>query len=137
MIFVDSGAWIAPSDKSDQYHQQAKAVYARLKRERARLLTTDYVIDESVTRLRYDSGHAQAVRFLDIMETTERTGVLRVAWTTPTVFQAAASLFRQHDTPVLSFTDCVNFVVCAQFRVTEAFAFDQHFPMRGLILCAP
>jgi len=137
MIFVNSGAWIALSDKSDQHHQQAKAVYERLKRERVRLLTTDYVVDGSATRLRYDSGHAQAVRFLDIIETTERTGILRVAWTTPAVFQAAASLFRQHDTPVLSFTGCVSFVLCAQSRVAEVFAFDQHFAMRGLILCVP
>ena len=57
MIFVDTGAWIALSDRRDQYHNDAVAIYTRLKRQKERLLTTDYLIDETVTRLRYDLGH--------------------------------------------------------------------------------
>lgn len=136
MIFVDTGAWIALTDKSDQHHQDAKAIYERLKRQQARLLTTDYVLDETVTRLRYDSGHALAVRFLELIERSESTGVLQVAAITPAVLRAAIALFRQYDTVVLSLTDCTNFVVCEQYRIAEAFAFDQHFAIRGIAFCA-
>lgn len=31
MIFVDTGAWIAVTDASDQYHYQAVKIYALLK----------------------------------------------------------------------------------------------------------
>ena len=41
MIFVDTGAWIAVTDTSDQYHRQAVKMYALLKKERKRLVTTD------------------------------------------------------------------------------------------------
>jgi len=51
MIFVDTGAWIALTDRSDHYHSQAKQIYARLKQQRMRLITTDYIIDETATRL--------------------------------------------------------------------------------------
>jgi predicted nucleic acid-binding protein len=34
MIFVDTGAWIAVTDASDQYHYQAVKIYALLKRQR-------------------------------------------------------------------------------------------------------
>ncbi len=44
MIFVDTGAWIALTDKSDQYHLKARTVYQHLKQKRVRFLTTDYVI---------------------------------------------------------------------------------------------
>lgn len=135
MIFVDTGAWIALSDKSDQYHREAKAIYARLKRQRARLLTTDYVIDETATRLRYDSGHAGAVKFLDALVAAERAGILRVVSITPALFQTALTLFRQYDTMVFSLTDCTSFAVCEQYRVTAAFAFDHHFTLRGITLC--
>ncbi|MBI4550680.1 MAG: type II toxin-antitoxin system VapC family toxin [Candidatus Latescibacteria bacterium] len=135
MIFVDTGAWIALSDKSDQYHRQAKAIYTRLKRRRARFVTTDYVIDETTTRLRYDSGHASAVKFLEVIRTAEQAGILRVVAITPAVFQTAQTLFRQYDTVVLSLTDCTSFAVCEQHQVSEAFAFDQHFPLRGITLC--
>jgi predicted nucleic acid-binding protein len=137
MIFVDTSAWIALTDTSDQYHPDAKAIYERLKRQRAWLVTTEYILDEAVTRLRYDSGHALAVHFLDLVETTARTGVLRIVSISPVIFQAAVALFRQYDTAVLALTDCTSFVVCEQYRITEAFAFDQHFLMRGIILCVP
>ncbi len=51
MIFVDTGAWIALTDVSDQYHLEAVSIYTQLKQRKARFLTTDYVIDETVTRL--------------------------------------------------------------------------------------
>ena len=60
MIFVDSGAWIALTDTSDQYHDEATGIYATLKQQRMRFITTDYVIDETVTRLRYDPAFREA-----------------------------------------------------------------------------
>jgi predicted nucleic acid-binding protein len=136
MIFVDTGGWVALSDRTDQYHRDAKAIYVGLKQQRARFLTTDYVIDETATRLRYDSGHASAIKFLDAILAGERAGMLRVVSITPALFQRALSLFRQYDTVVLSLTDCTSFAVCEQYRVSEAFAFDQHFPLRGITLCS-
>lgn len=137
MIFVDTGAWIALTDRADQYHQEASASYARLKQQRVRLVTTDYVLDETMTRLRYDSGHPQALRFIELVTQVEQAGVLLRVSITPAMFQEALALFRQYDTVALSFTDCTNFVVCGHYQIREAFAFDQHFLMRGIALCAP
>lgn len=44
MIFVDTRAWIALSDKKDQGHGNATTIYAQLKRQKERLLTTDYIM---------------------------------------------------------------------------------------------
>lgn len=134
MIFVDTGAWIALSDQSDQYHAAARSVYGRLKAERVRLLTTDYVIDETVTRIRYDSGHDLAVRFLDSIEQARKSGVVHLVSIDEALFQTALSLFRQYDSAILSFTDCTSFAVCEQFHIAQVFAFDQHFAMRNLTL---
>lgn len=68
MTFVDSGAWIALYSLRDQHHAKANAIFGSLEQQRARLLTTDYVIDETVTRFRYDAGHSAAVAFLDAIE---------------------------------------------------------------------
>lgn len=137
MIFVDTGAWIALTDQSDQYHSEAKQIYARLKQQRLRLYTTDYIIDETITRLRYDSSHQNAVRFLDLMEQAEQTLVLRRILITPAILQMAIALFRQYNTAVLSLTDCTSFAVCDHYKITQAFAFDEHFLMRGIVLCTP
>jgi len=134
MIFVDTGAWIALSDRNDQHHDDAVATYTRLKRRKERLLTTDYVIDETLTRLRYDLGHYSAVKFLDLIERTEETGVLTIIRIDEVLFQKAKTLFRRYDSAILSFTDCTSFAVCQMYKVSEAFAFDQHFLMMGIIL---
>ena len=135
MIFIDTGAWIALSDRKDQYHHNAVAIYTKLKQEKERLLTTDYIINETVTRLRYDLNHSVAVRFLDSMERVEKADVLRMICIDEPLFDDAISIFRTYDTAVLSFTDCISFAVCRKYKIDLAFAFDQHFIMMGIALC--
>ncbi len=138
MIFVDSGAWIALSNRRDQHHDDAVVIYTTLKQQKVQLLTTDYVIDETVTRLRYDWNHSGAVQFLNFIDrtkkATEEVIALTVAEIDSVLFQEAEQLFRQYNTARLSFTDCTSFVVCQQHNISEAFAFDQHFPMVGITL---
>ena len=116
----------------------AVAIYTTLKQQKVQLLTTDYVIDETVTRLRYDWNHSGAVKFLNFIERTKRTTedaiALTVAEINGVLFQKAGQLFRQYDTAELSFTDCTSFVVCRRRNISEAFAFDQHFLMMGITL---
>ncbi len=134
MIFVDTGAWIALSDRKDQKHGEAVTIFSRLKQQRERLLTTDYVIDETVTRLRYDLDHSIATKFLDLVEKAEDTRVLQLVKIDGRLFEEAKSLFRTYDSTVLSFTDCTSFAVCQALKITAAFAFDQHFAMMGIPL---
>ena len=134
MIFVDTGAWIALSDRKDQHHGDAVEIYTRLKRQKERLSTTDYLVDETVTRLRYDLSHSVAVKFLDFIERAEETDVLTVIRINETLSQEAKRLFRQYDSAKLSFTDCTSFAVCQMYKISEAFAFDQHFTMVGITL---
>jgi hypothetical protein len=136
MIFVDTGAWIAVTDASDQYHRQAVKMYALLKKQRKRFVTTDYVIDETVTRLRYDAGHPSALRYLDLLAQAQGKGTLRIVYNTEAIFQEAITVFRRYDTIDASLTDCVSFVVCQQLEIPYAFSFDKHFPIMGIALYA-
>ena len=106
----------------------------RLKLRREQLLSTDYVLDEAVTRLRYDLSHLAATKFLDFVERTQETGVLSILEIDRQLFQEAKRLFRQYDSAKLSFTDCTSFVVCQMYRTSESFAFDHHFTMMGITL---
>jgi len=134
MIFVDTGAWIALSDRKDQKYSEAVGIFTRLKQQKERLLTTDYVIDETATRLRYDLNHSAGVKFLELIERAEKTGVLTLLRIDEKLFEEAKSLFRTYDSAVLSFTDCTSFAVCQMLYLDTAFAFDQHFPMMGISL---
>lgn len=132
MIFVDSGAWIAFFDQTDKYHNDAVVLYSDLAQQKMRLLTTDYVVDETITRLRYDVSHSVAMQFLDLIESVEKTGVLTVTEIDKILFEEAKRLFRQYDSAKLSFTDCTSFAVCQKHKISETYAFDEHFAMMGI-----
>lgn len=135
MVFVDTGAWIALSDKSDQHHQDAITIYASLKQRQEKFLTTDYVIDETVTRLRYDASHIVAVQFLDLIDKSEQLGVLKVISIDAITLKDAIAIFRQYNSALLSLTDCTSFAACRKLGIHEVFSFDQHFVMMGITLC--
>ena len=134
MIFVDTGAWIAISNPKDQHYREAVTIYNRRQQQTIHFLTTDYVIDETVTRLRYDTNHSIAVMFLERIELLVETNVLTLIEIDNRIFREAIALFRQYDSTRLSFTDCTSFVVCRENEILEAFAFDQHFLMMGIDL---
>lgn len=134
MIFVDTGAWIAISNPRDQHHREAMAIYNDLRHREIQLLTTDYIIDETVTRLRYDESHHMAVLFLRYIEHLESATDLILVTIDNDLFLKAKALFRQYDSARLSFTDCTSFIVCRENSIAEAFAFDRHFPIMGVNL---
>ena len=134
MIFVDTGAWIAISNPKDQHHREAISIYNDLRDREIQLLTTDYVIDETVTRLRYDENHRMAILFLRHIEHLEKATDLTVVVVDDDLFLKAKVLFCEYDSARLSFTDCTSFVVCGENNILEAFAFDQHFPIMGIDL---
>ena len=127
MIFVDTGAWIAIYKRNDRHHREAMAIYNSLRDRETQLLTTDYVIDETVTRLRYDENHRVAVLFLRHIEHLERATDVILAAIDNDLFLKAKALFRQYDSARLSFTDCTSFVVCGENNIFEAFAFRRAF----------
>ncbi|MCP4404594.1 MAG: type II toxin-antitoxin system VapC family toxin [bacterium] len=101
---------------------------------RETFLSTDYVVDETVTRLKYDLDHNTAARFLDIIEKAQESGLLQFINIDEQLLFEAEAIFRKYDLVKLFFTDCTNFIVCKKLNVERAFAFDRHFTMMGLSL---
>ncbi len=97
-------------------------------------MTTDYVIDETVTRLRYDVHHAMAVQFLDFINDILAREELKLVRMSQEIFDDAEQLFRERNTTRLSFTDCTSFVVCKNETITTAFGFDRHFQVMDMNL---
>lgn len=93
-------------------------------------MTSEYVVDETVTLLLVRHSHAAAADFLD---TIERSESLRLEWIGPDRFHAAIALFRQHSDKEWSFTDCVSFGMMRESRIREAFTTDHHFKQAGFV----
>lgn len=129
-VFVDSAGFLALWDAADEYHPAAVRLQADLVRKRRRFVTSEYVVDETVTLLRLRHSHAAAVDFLD---TVERSESLHLEWIGPDRFHAAAALFRKRADKGWSFTDCVSFVVMQELRIRDAFTTDHHFRQAGFM----
>ncbi len=70
-VFVDTSGWLALVLRNDQYHQSATAYYQLLRSNKMPLVTSDYVLDETLTRLRYDAGLQTAILAKEALDKQE------------------------------------------------------------------
>lgn len=131
-LFVDTSAWIALFNEDDVYHQEAAALWKTLPQERVRVLTNDYVMDETYTHLRRcRNGLRRAERAQEIVEQSKLVDFLEVDAADR---QRGWMLFQQYRDKILSFTDCVSFAMMHQIGVVQAFSFDAHFMQVGFVV---
>ncbi|TEU12660.1 MAG: PIN domain-containing protein [Anaerolineales bacterium] len=129
-VFVDTSAFIALLDPRDDCHDQAMYVEQSLSSQATRLLTTNFVLDETYTGLRGKIQHSAILRFRDSVRQSRRLSVIRI---TEAVEDQAWEIFARYHDKDFSFTDCTSFAVMRQLDITTAFAFDEHFEQFGFM----
>lgn len=129
LVFVDTSAWIARFLESDSNHDAADREARRILRSGRRFITSNYVFDELVTRMRRiaDPGAARAVG-----EALRKSRLVERVYGDQTLEEAAWALFlklKEHD---LSFTDATCVALMKVFDIREIFTFDSDFARVGL-----
>jgi uncharacterized protein len=133
-VFIDSGGWLSVVIESDQYHEVGKGYFQAMLDLHASVVTTDFVLDEVITRLRYDVGHAEAAGFIALSHRAADAGALRIHRITEDLWRAAEVIFLRYADARLSFTDCTSFAWLDANPVDEVFGYDSHFEMMGHVL---
>ena len=134
MIFVDTSAFLALVNDKDKNHIAAKELLEDIKNGKIRIkkiITSDYIIDETLTRIRYSVGHKEAVEWgKDILasKVIEKPGIDKE------IFGSAWELFRTYEDKKLSFTDCTSFALMKKKGIEKAFSFDEDFKRLGFVL---
>ena len=128
MIFIDTGVFLARYLERDQYYQEAAHVWQQLGRERPRLFTSNFVLDETVTLLSRRSSYPFAASKARTIFTSNAFTILR-----PSIQDELASLelFEKYADQKISFTDCVSFTLMHKVGLKQAFTFDKHFRYAG------
>lgn len=125
-FFVDTSAWYALADRKDPDH----ASVARCLGERTgRLMTSNFVMDESVTLIRYRLGFAAA---LTLGEALLNGSVARLIWITRRDETRAWEIFTRFRDQGFSFTDCTSFAAMERHKMKIAVAIDEDFRAFGL-----
>ncbi len=130
-IFIDSSAFLALEDESDDYHEEALRFRDQeLLQGHYELITTSYILDETLTLIRSRLGIPASIAF---SKNIRKSQLVRVLSVSRELEEKALDLFEKYDDKTFSFTDCVSFVLMREMGIREAFAFDEHFEQMGLI----
>lgn len=62
LLFVDTSGWYALFSRTERSHGAVKEAIHEAKAARQRLVTSDYVIDETLTLVRARAGHRLAIQ---------------------------------------------------------------------------
>ena len=94
MIFVDTWAWIALADKTDQYHAAAQKQHEECMAARERYVTSDFVLTEFINYLYTSFAADQAQAAVELLFEQATTGSLDLVHVSSEQFQRAWQLAR-------------------------------------------
>lgn len=122
-FFVDSSAFIALAKTNDENHERAKAFFENLTGP-FQAITSDYIFDETATRLRDSLGAEKAVYFCEKILVSR---LYKILFVDRKIIKASLDKMRKYHDKELSFTDCTSFVFMEKLHLRAAFTFDTDF----------
>ncbi len=132
-LFLDTSSLLSVFDRSDDHHSVCSDLWKELFQERNyEPVISDYILDELMTRIRYEVSHAIALQVLtNLIQLVDR-GRLTFIWVNQTYFDQGRRIFERYRDQKFSFTDCTSFAICRDTGIQEAFALDSDFRIFGL-----
>jgi predicted nucleic acid-binding protein len=142
VIFLDTGFLFALFVEGDANHERVKAAFEpyRGRPLGGQILTTNYIVDETVTLLRRRGHPDPKARYRLAIDVGERllSGVFGdLHHVTEDDDQEALAYLAKHDDQLYSFTDCVSFVLMERLGIREALAIDKEFTHRFVAIPGP
>lgn len=127
-VFVDTSGWMACADGADPTHTRTVAARDAALEAGRMLITTDFVVDETLTLIRLRLGLAAAATWWSQIDGSQR---LRWERIDAGRFERARALFFQYRDRDFSFTDCTSCAVMRELRLTHVITTDRHFRQMG------
>ena len=122
-VLVDSDAFVGRFYPDDLHHRQATIIFKKLEKQKCRILTTSFVVNETATVLSHKSGQAGARKFL----TTLKKIKFPIVHINEELQKETLSFFQKQDRKGTSVVDCSNIVVLRRFGVASIFSFDKFY----------
>ena len=127
-LFVDTAGWMSCADAADPDHTRSCAARDAALESGQTLITTDFVVDETLTLLRMRLGGKAANAWWRLIDASDH---LRWERVDPARFDRAREFFFKYSDKAFSFTDCTSFVIMKELGITIALTTDNHFRQAG------
>ncbi|MBM3463229.1 MAG: type II toxin-antitoxin system VapC family toxin [Armatimonadetes bacterium] len=128
-VFVDTSALYALMVSGDCFHKAAVETLAQLERKDAALISSSFVLQETVTLLQARHGMATVRSFH-----ADFQPLLDIRWIEATLYERALAALLASGSRQVSLTDWSSFEVMRSEALDTAFAFDPHFQRQGFTL---
>jgi uncharacterized protein len=125
-IFVDTAAFLAVLNASDRFHQQARQTWGEILSSDQFLLSSNYILLETITLLQHRFG-VDAVRLFE----SDVLPVVEITWVDKAIHKQAMSALLAANRRTLSLVDCTSFEIMRETGLDTVFTFDSHFREQG------
>jgi len=130
LIFVDTTIWASAIDASDALHEDGSAVLKALADGRLpSALTTDFVLDETLTLLKMRGGRPDTIA--KAIASIISSPNLDLVFVDDALFDAALRTYQKYER--LSFTDAVTVAIMQKRKIKEIFSHDEDFDLKGIL----
>lgn len=131
-IFVDTSGWGCFVDTLQDFHSQAKAVYQKVKRDNSQLVTTNYIIAETVALLA-SPLRIPKTKSIDFINGIKKSSLVEIIHIDEDLDAKSWELLENRPDKNWSLADCSSFVVMQDNKILEALTTDHHFEQAGFI----
>lgn len=125
-VFVDTSAFLALANRLDNDHATAARIYPALIDRRVDLLTSSYVVAESMALIQRRLGWAPLVAFSEALE-----AAFHVVWVDQSLHVEAQRFLFRRRRRAINIVDAVSMTVARQLALDALFAFDDDFIHEG------
>lgn len=131
-VFIDTSAWISYSLSKQPKHSAVKSLIKQLIKDRVIICTSNDVVDETTTRLIYDTNIKIAQQFINLIKNSIEKNNLVQLWVDEEIQNEAFELIQKFSEHKLSLTDATTVVLINRFNIESIISLDCDFKKVGL-----
>jgi uncharacterized protein len=124
-VFVDTSYYVALLNAHDQHHRRAVQIANTMRRP---LLITEFVLLELGN---YLSRGSLRQLFIGVRDQLRADAGITIVPVSSDLLESGCALYSRRPDKTWSVTDCISFVVMADYGVTDALTTDRHFEQAG------
>ena len=131
-VFIDTSAWISYSLSKQPQHSTIKNLIKQSIKNGVIVCTSNDVIDETVTRLIYNTNIKIVEKFINLVQAGANTNNLVRLWVDEEIQNQAFELVQKFSEHKLSLTDATSVVLTKKYNIEAVISLDSDFKKVGI-----